>query len=360
MPASTVVGRLKDAGGFLWEMLTEFIADNCPQMAAALSYYTVFSLPPLLILLIIMIEPFLDPQTVTQMVQQQVGGLLGSEGASQVETMIQNVRRPGTGGPLATGLSIGAFIVGATVAFAQLQFALNTAWEVAPDPTRGDIKNFLLKRVLSFAMILTIGFLLLVSLVLSAVLAAFGDILAAMAPGAISAVLLQGINYLVGLTVITLLFAAMYEYLPDAVVARRDALVGGLVTALLFNLGRFLIGLYLGQSDPGSVYGAAGSLAVVLVWIYYSSMILLLGAEFTQVWAKRRGFPIMPVPGAVRILRTQERIEPKKKGAKVPKSPAEAASAEAPVQVEREVVVQPPEASELEPDAQEAAVPRQE
>lgn len=342
MPALNVVGRAKSAGRFVWEMISEFMADNCPQMAAALSYYTIFSLPPLLILLIIIIEPFLDPETVTQMVQREVGGLLGSEGAAQVETMIGNVSRPGAGGPVATGLSIGAFIFGATVAFAQLQFALNTAWEVAPDPTRGDIKNFILKRVLSFTMILAIGFLLLVSLVLSAVLAAFGDVLAMMAPAAISAALLQAINYLVGLTVITLLFAAMYKYLPDAVVAWRDALIGGVVTALLFNLGRFLIGLYLGRSDPGSVYGAAGSLAVVLVWIYYSSMILLLGAEFTQVWAKNRGFPIVPVPGAVRILRTQERIEPKSAGKE-------------PVQVEREVVEQA-----WEPDEREAALEREE
>ncbi len=309
MPFGKIVSAARTVGQMLWQTISEFIADGCMQMAAALSYYTIFSLPPLLILLILMIEPLLDPETVAEMVQEQIGGLLGPEGAEQVRTMIEHVSRPGAGGPIPAALSIGAFVFGATVAFAQLQFALNTAWGVGPDPTRGDIKNFLLKRVLSFAMILAIGFMLLVSMVLSALLAAFGDLLAALAPEAVSVTLLQAVNNLVAFTVITLLFAAMFKLLPDAIVAWRDALVGGLFTALLFNLGRLAIGFYLGQSDPGSVYGAAGSLAVVLVWIYYSSIILLLGAEFTQVYAKWRGFPIVPERGAVRIFQTQERWE---------------------------------------------------
>lgn len=307
---SSITAAVKSLGQFAWAILTEFMRDNCPQMAAALSYYTVFSLPPLLILLILMIEPFLDPQTVTETVRSQVGGMLGPEGAAQVETMIRNVSRPGAGGPLATGLSIGAFVFGATVAFAQLQAALNAAWEVGPDPTRGDIKNFILKRVLSFAMILAIGFLMLVSLVLSAAVAVFAQVLSDLAPSGFSAPLLLTVNHSIAFAVTALLFAAMFRYLPDAVVAWRDALVGGVFTALLFSIGRLAISLYLGQSNPGSVYGAAGSLAVVFVWIYYSSMILLLGAEFTQLWAKRRGFPIVPVPGAVRVILTQERVEP--------------------------------------------------
>ncbi len=308
MPLASTISALKTAGKLAWETINDFIAAGCPQMAAALSYYTLFSLPPLLILLILFIEPFLDPDTVTRIMQQQIGGLLGPEGATQIETMLRNVSRPGEGGPLATGLSLAVFAFGGTVAFAQLQFSLNTAWQVGPDPTRGDIKNFVLKRVLSFAMILAIGFLLLVSLVLSALLTAFGDVLAALAPEAVSVAVLEAINSLIAFTVITLLFTATFKLLPDAIVAWRDALLGGVVTALLFNLGRFLIGLYLGQSDPGSVYGAAGSLAVVLVWIYYSSMIVLLGAEFTQVWARYRGSPIIPEPGAVRIIQTQERV----------------------------------------------------
>ncbi|MBA2245888.1 MAG: YihY/virulence factor BrkB family protein [Gemmatimonadota bacterium] len=316
MPALNVVGRLKDAGSFVWEMISDFMADSCPQMAAALSYYTIFSLPPLLILLIIMIEPFLDPETVTRVIQEQAGGLVGAEGAAQVETVLQNVSRPGAGGALAATIGIIAFLFGATAAFAQLQAALNAAWEVGPDPTRGDIKNFLLKRVLSFTMILAIGFMLLVSLVLSAAIAALSTYIGMLGPAWVSGALLQGINTAISLTVITALFAAMFKFLPDAVVAWRDAIVGGIFTGLLFNFGKFLIGLYLGSSDPGSVYGAAGSLAIILLWIYYSSMILLLGAEFTRVWAKRRGFPIMPEPGAVRIIQTQERIEPGKKKAK--------------------------------------------
>jgi membrane protein len=128
-------------------------------------------------------------------------------------------------------------------------------------------------------------------------------------PGALTAPLLQLMNELVSFAVVTFLFAAMFKYLPDAVVAWRHALIGGAVTALLFTVGKTLIGLYLGQADPGHVYGAAGSLAIVLIWVYYSSMILFFGAEFTQVWARFRGSPIRPVPGAVRILKQQERVE---------------------------------------------------
>jgi membrane protein len=305
----TVTSVFRTGGDIVWQTLLEFMGDRCPQMAAALSYYTVFSLPPLLVLVIMIAEPFLDPVAIEAAMQAQFGGLLGAEGAAQVQTVVENVSRPGEGGALTAAFGIGAFVFGATVAFAQLQDALNIAWQVAPDPTRGDVKNFLLKRVLSFAMILSIGFLLLVSLVVSALLAAFGDALAVLAPGWISQPLLQTTNTLVSLTIITLLFATMFRFLPDAVVAWRDALLGGLITSLLFNLGRAAIGFYLGQAEPASVYGAAGSLALILIWIYYSSMILLFGAEFTQVWARRRGSPIRPVPGAARVVRTQERRE---------------------------------------------------
>jgi membrane protein len=177
-----------------------------------------------------------------------------------------------------------------------------------------------LKRILSFAMILAIGFLLLVSLVISALLAAFGDVLAALHVGALTGAILLTLNELISFVVVMLLFAAMFKLLPDAVVTWGHALVGGTVTAVLFTLGRMGIGMYLGQADPGSVYGAAGSLAVVLIWVYYSSMILFFGAEFTQVWAGYRGTPIRPVPGAVRIVQTQERVEREEAPAEHPAS----------------------------------------
>jgi membrane protein len=309
MPVRIVSEAARNAGGFLWETLQEFMGDNCPQMAGALSFYTLFSLPPLLVLIIMMIEPFLDAQAAIEAFEWEITAFLGPGGAAQVQMLLEHVRRPGEGDPLAATLGVAAFLFGATAAFAQLQNALNTAWQVAPDPRRGDLKNFLLKRLLSFAMILAIGFLLLTSLVLSALLTAFGDVLAALTPRPLSGAVLWATNTLVTFAVMTLLFAAMFKFLPDAVVRWRHVLVGGTVTALLFTLGKAGIGLYLGQADPGSVYGAAGSLAVVLIWIYYSSMILFWGAEFTQVWARRRGMPIVPIPGAVRIVETREPVQ---------------------------------------------------
>lgn len=298
---------VRQAGRIGWNTIQSFMQDECPRMAAALSYYTVFSLAPLLVLVVLITGVVVEAGTVEQLLQGELGGLLGPEGAEQVQTMIRNVERPGAGGPLATVLGTAALVLGATAAFAQIQSALNTAWKVEPDPTRGDIRNFLLKRVLSFAMILGVGFLLLVLLVVSALLAAFTDLVGRTLLEGVSGPLLFLVDAGFTLGIITLLFAAMFKLLPDAVVAWRDALVGGVASALLFTLGKFLIGFYLGRSDPGGVFGAAGSLAVILLWVYYTSMILLLGAEFTWVWARNRGDPIRPEPGAVRVTRVKHR-----------------------------------------------------
>jgi membrane protein len=304
-----MIARIKRVGGLLRRTLTAFFGDGCPQMAAALSYYTVFSLPPLLVLLMIVVGAVLSPATVQELLSGQVGALLGPQGEQQVMSLLRNASRPEIGG-LAAVLGIAAFLFGATGAFAQLQQALNTAWGVAPDPTRGELKNFLLKRVISFTMILAVGFLLLVSLGLSALLTAFGDALGDLAPAWVSGNLLQVLNGSVSFTLVALLFAAMFRYIPDAVVHWRNALVGGVFTSLLFTIGKSAIGYYLGRSDPGSAYGAAGSLAVALLWIYYSALIVLLGAEFTEVHAEQRGEPIVPEPGAVRVTRQEERVVP--------------------------------------------------
>jgi membrane protein len=309
MPVAIIASAVKRTGSIIWNSLEEFMRDNCPQMAGALSFYTLFTLPPLLVLTIMIAEPFLEPEAVVATFRQEIRALLGPDGSEQVHELLEHLRRPGAGGPAQAAVGIVAFLFGLTAAFAQLQNALNAAWAVGPDPRRGDVKNFLVKRILSFAMIAAVGFILLVSLILSAMIGAFGDFLALLLPGALTAPLLQLMNELVSFAVVTFLFAAMFKYLPDAVVAWRHALIGGAVTALLFTVGKTLIGLYLGQADPGHVYGAAGSLAIVLIWVYYSSMILFFGAEFTQVWARFRGSPIRPVPGAVRILKQQERVE---------------------------------------------------
>lgn len=297
----------KQTGALLERTVFAFLGDECPRFAAALSYYTVFSLPPLLVLVLALVGAVVDPQQVQDLMNSQVGGLIGPEGAAQIQEIIRSAKRPGQGVTFAALLGIAALLFGATAAFAQLQDALNAAWGVKPDPERGDVKNFLLKRVFSFGMIVGVGFLLLVSLVVSAALTAMGDMLGRIAPAGISGVLLQTLNQLVSFLIIALLFAAVFKVVPDAVIAWRDVAVGAAATALLFVIGKFLIGLYLGNSSPGSAYGAAGSLALILLWIYYSSMILLLGAEFTQVWANAHGARIRPAKGAVRVRSEDER-----------------------------------------------------
>lgn len=299
---------VKDSFALVRDSGKDFIEDDCPTQAAALSYYTIFSLPPLLVLILMLLGALLDPQDIRGQLETQIGSLMGPSATEQVRTILQQAHGPGSGALLPTVLSIVALLLGASGAFGQLQAALNRAWEVAPDPAQGGLKAFLLKRVFSFGMILSVAFLLLVSLILSAALSAFGGALAGMLPEGVSATLLQVLNQVVSLAVITALFAAIFKVLPDATVAWRDVWVGAAVTALLFVVGKFLIGYYLGRSNPGQAFGAAGSLAVMFVWIYYSSMILLLGAEFTQTWAERRGGGIAPERGAIRVVQEKKRM----------------------------------------------------
>jgi membrane protein len=285
-----------------------FSEDDCPTMAAALSYYTVFSLPPLLVLLLTILGAVLDPSDIQGTIETQMRDAMGQGGANQVRTILANADRPGAGGLFPTIISLVALLLGATGVFGQLQAALNKAWGVGPDPEKGGIKAMLLKRVFGIGMVLGLAFILLVSLVVSAVLSAFGEQLGSFLPSGLSAPVLEAINFVGSLAVIALLFGAIFKVLPDAEIAWRDVAVGAVVTALLFVAGKFALGLYLGRSNPGEAFGAAGALALMLVWIYYSSMIVLLGAEFTQVWAERRGSGIVPEKNAVRVVRETRRL----------------------------------------------------
>jgi membrane protein len=289
-----------------------FSEDDCPTMAAALSYYTVFSLPPLLLLLLTLLGAVLDPQDIQGTLESQMREIMGPAGAGQVRTILANADRPGGGATLPAVLSVIALLIGATGVFGQLQAALNKAWGVAPDPSKGGVKNMLLKRMFGVGMVLGLSFILLVSLVVSAVLSAFGDQLGRFLPEGLSAPLLEAINFAGSLAIIALLFGAIFKVMPDARIAWSDVRVGALVTAVLFVAGKFVLGLYLGRSNPGEAFGAAGALAVMLVWIYYSSMIVLLGAEFTQAWAEHRGSGIVPEKGAVRVIRETRRLDPAK------------------------------------------------
>ena len=265
----------------------DVIDDDVPSLSAAIAYYTVFSLPPLLVIIVGVAGAVFGAAEVEEAVAKQMGGLIGPSAGDAIRAMIENASDLGTGvGSKVAGLA--ALLFGATGAFAQLQKALNRAWEVE-EAEGGGITGVLLKRVLSFGMVLTIAFFLLVSLVVSAALTAIGGAAESVVGGGVAGTLLQVANLVVGLLVVAALFTVLFKTLPDAEVAWRDAAVGGGVTAVLFTVGKSLIGLYLGTADPGSAFGAAGSLALILIWIYYSALIVLVGAEFTQQWAQRFG-----------------------------------------------------------------------
>lgn len=289
---------MKKALNIAKETFKDFMDDRCPQMAAALSYYTVFSLPALLLLILAIVGFFVDPSDARGRFMDQVSGLVGAQGSEAMRTMIEHANHP-KGGLMAV-VGIITLILGATGAFTQLQEALNTAWEVKPDPKQGGLKKFLTKRVLSFGMILVIAFMLLVSFVVSAVVSAFGDLLNNYL-GSGGEVIGQIVQLVVGFVVVWGLFALMFKVLPDAKIGWKDVAVGALVTALLFTIGRFAIGLYLGKSSSADAFGAAAALAIIFIWIYYAAIILFLGAEFTQVWVKSHGRRIEPEEGAVKI-----------------------------------------------------------
>lgn len=278
----------------LKQTVAEWQRDKVSRLAAALAYYTTFALAPILIIAIAVASFLFEQSTVQERIIEQMQGLLGNSGAELVQEMLTNKSQT-DGGFWATIISIGLLIIGASGLFVQLQDALNTVWNVVPKPAKGQknvIWNLIRQRVLSFGMVLAIGFLLLVSLMVSAMLsginAMFGDALAGWDLG------WQILNTAVSFGIITLLFGLIYKVLPDVKISWSDVWVGAAITALLFTLGKFLIGLYLGNSSVASAYGAAGSFVVLLLWIYYSAQILLFGAEFTQVYANRLGSDIRP------------------------------------------------------------------
>jgi len=305
--APGLVQRLRETPKLVWAALDKFFGDGCPTMAAALSFYTFFSLPALLALVLLLVGVVTDPAEVQRGIITEVGGLIGRSAADQVQTIIGNASRTVGDASLTALLGFLAVLFGATTAFAQLQAALNKAWGVKPDPRRGQVRNFLVKRIFSFGVVVTVAFLLLVSLALSAFLAALGSRLTS--GWGLPAAVLATFDALISYAVVAGLFAVMFKFLPDANVGWRDVRAGSLGTALLFVLGKWVIGLYLGGVDPGSAYGAAGSLAVVLIWVYYSSMLVLFGAEFTRVWAERYGYGVWPEKGAVAVVEVEKEVE---------------------------------------------------
>ncbi len=300
------IATIRGFGGLLGGTIMAFISDDCPSHAAALAFYTFFSLPALLTLLLTVLGRLADPAQLRDGIVRQVGGLIGNSGADQVTTIIGNAHLAAGSQSIATALSIGALAFGATTSFAQLQTALNKVWGVKPDPRRNQLHVFLMKRIFSFGVVITVAFLLLVSLALSTMLAAIGDRISA---GVAPTLAFQVATSVIGFAIVAGLFSVMYRFLPDARIAWRDVRAGAAMSAILFALGKLVIGLYLGRTNPGSVYGVAGSLAVVLIWVYYTSMVVLLGAEFTRLWAQRYGRGITPEKGAVAYVEEERQVK---------------------------------------------------
>ena len=260
-------------------------ADYAPSMGAALSYYTVFSIAPLLIIVIAVAALIFGQDVAHSAILDQASGLIGENGAKALEGMLESAQRPKQG-VLASLLGIMAMLIGATTVFAELETNLNRIWKVEPEKISG-IWHFVRTRLLSIGMVLAIGFLLVVSLVVSAAIAVWGKYWSGWFHGI--EILLHVANFVVSVAVITVLFALIYKYLPRIMIRWRDVWIGAFVTSLLFSFGKFLIGLYIGKSGVESSYGAAGAMVVLLVWVYYSAQIFLLGAEFTKVYAESHG-----------------------------------------------------------------------
>ena len=273
----------------LWRLMKAAIegwqSDFASSMGAALAYYTVFSIAPLLVIVIAIAALAFGHSTAQQEIMSQARDLFGAEGAGALETMLENARKPGQG-IVASALSLVALVFGAIGVFNELESDLNRIWKV-PSTRHAGWWGVVRGRLLSFGMIIAIGFLLLVSLVLSATLAALGSYWSGVF--AQLEFLLQAANFALSFGVVTVLFAIIYKFLPQTRIEWGDVWIGAAVTALLFSIGKLLIGLYLGKSSVASSYGAAGSLVILLLWVYYSAQIFLLGAEFTKAYADSHG-----------------------------------------------------------------------
>jgi membrane protein len=287
--------KKKSAWNFLTTIFTKWFDDDPFQLAAALSYYTLFSLAPLLVISIAVAGFVFGKEAAHNQIVGTIRGLIGQQSAEAVQAMIQSASsKPKTG--LASTLLGGIFLLfGAGGVVGQLQTSLNAIWKVRPKPGTG-VQDFIRKRFISFAMVLGIGFLLLVSLAVSALVSGLTQFVGSLHETV--ALIAHLLDLVLSFALVTLLFAMIYKFLPDVEIHWKDVWIGAALTSILFTTGKFLIGFYLGSSSVTSVYGAAGSLITVLLWVYYSALIFFLGAEFTQVYATQYGSGVVPSANA--------------------------------------------------------------
>ncbi len=286
----------------LKDAFSSFQDDRCLKLSAALAYYTIFSLAPLLVLIISLASIFLGEEAIQGQIFGQINGLVGNDAAKQIQDMIKNV---GLSGKTNTALAIGivTLLIGATSLFVEIQDSVNLIWRVKPKPKRGWLK-LLKDRLLSSSLIVSLGFLLLVSFIINGIILALSDQLSRFLPG-IGVYVISAINFAISTVVVTALFGIIFKVLPDAKISWKDVRWGAFFTAVLFMLGRYLIGLYIETTSTSSTYGAAGSLIVILTWIYYTAAILYFGAEFTLAYANHFGVKIEPAEYAVYVEQTE-------------------------------------------------------
>ena len=288
----------RQSAAVIKDALAGWSDDKVPRLGAALAYYTLFSLAPLLIIVVGVASVVFGEDAAQGRISEQINGLVGDKGAEAIQAMLQNAGSEKSSGILATVIGVVTLLFGASGVFAELQDALNTIWGVKPKPGRA-VLDIVRARFFSFAMVLGIVFLLLVSLVVSAALAALGKF----GSGRIPTPLLHAVDLVVSVAVVAVLFAMIFKILPDVRIAWGDVWVGAFATSVLFTVGKILIGLYLGRSGVASAFGAAGSLVIVLVWIYYSAQILFLGAELTKAFARRHARAVVPTADAIAVGR---------------------------------------------------------
>jgi membrane protein len=288
-----------NAASLLKQTFNEWVQDKAPQLGAALAYYTVFSLAPLILVLLAIVGVIFrdDPAGAWERITQQMSYFLDPSAVQVVQNIAQKASQPGKS-TIATIIGVALALFGASGVFGQLQDALNTIWGVKAKPDRG-IWGFLRNRFLSFTMVAGVCFLLLVSLILESLLKVFSQYIQPALPGGIN--IAVTIYLIFDFAVVVLLFAMIFKFLPDVKIQWRDVWIGAVMTAILFGIGKWLLGFYLGSGAAGSAYGAASSLITLLLWVYYSSQILLFGAEFTQVYAARAGRAFKPTEYAVRV-----------------------------------------------------------
>jgi len=298
--------KIKEYYSFAEEVFSEFSADNATKLSASLSYYTIFSLAPMMIVIISVASIFYGREAIQGEVYGQLNWLIGKDAAAQVQELIKNAQLSRKSG-VAAIIGTGTLILGATGVFAEIQDSINFIWSLKAKPRYGVLK-YLFNRLLSFSLILSLGFLLIVSLLINTVLDLFSQRLQLFFED-ITVYLFLVINFLIVFVVITLLFAIIFKVLPDGKIAWKDAFLGAGVTAIFFMIGKFLIGYYLGQSSITTTFGAAGSVIIILLWVYYSSTILFLGAEFTKVYTRHFGTPIQPNRNAVLLEKKEIEVK---------------------------------------------------